>query len=268
MDKFVTDQAEGLRRLLARVGPRVIAVAGGRGAGRTTTVANLAAALIAVGQDVRVIDESQGDAGRASATQIDELRHSTADVVLIDAQLDEDGALSPLALCAHDVLVVTRIDAHAITVAYACVKRLHFAHAIGQFRVLANHVHSAADARAVLDNLASVAGHYLAVALTSAGSVAADPHMSRALALSRPIVDAFPSTVAARDFRRVAAELQHWPMRPSLATLVNPALAKAGQATSEGTREGTSEPSIAEAEPAAAGWQPGLAAQPRTLHHA
>jgi flagellar biosynthesis protein FlhG len=40
--------------------------------------------------------------------------------------------------------------------------------------------------------------------------------MPRALQLSRCIVEAFPSTAAARDFRHVAAELPHWPMRPAL----------------------------------------------------
>lgn len=275
MDKFVIDQAEGLRRLLAREGSRVIAVTGGPGSpGRTTVVINLAAALQAQGKDVLVIDECLGPrsvsaqlggvrgAGNLAAVLRGELaldeavgRHALgfgvlaaprehrahytaaqlggqlsaqfnaqlgkvlagpADFVLIDAQLDADGALSPLALHAHDVLIVMRVAAQAITNAYACMKRLHFAHAIGQFRVLANQVASATDAQAALENLVGVASHYLAVSLASAGSVAADPHMPRALQLARCIVDAFPSTAAARDFRHVAAELPHWPMRPAL----------------------------------------------------
>ncbi|MFX1673645.1 MinD/ParA family protein [Paraburkholderia sp. A2WS-5] len=281
MDKFVIDQAEGLRRLLAREGSRVIAVTGGHGApGRTTVVINLAAALIALGKDVLVIDECLGprsvsaqlgggmrgvsNEARGNAAslagnfapnfaavmrgeialdqavarhalgfgvlaapreqcvgaQLDaplsKLLAGPADFVLIDARLDAEGALSPLALHAHDVLIVMRVTAQAITDAYACMKRLHFAHAIGQFRVLANHVASAADAQAALENLAGVASRYLAVSLERAGSVAADPHMPRALQLSRCIVDAFPSTAAARDFRHVAAELPHWPLRPAL----------------------------------------------------
>lgn len=268
MDKFVIDQAEGLRRLLAREGSRVIAVTGGHGApGRTTVVINLAAALTAQGKDVLVIDECLGPrsvsaqlgaggearsfvrnfaavmrgemaldqaverhalgfgvlaapreqcAGARLDAPLSKLLAGPADFVLIDAQLDADGALSPLALHAHDVLIVMRVAAQAITDAYACMKRLHFAHAIGQFRVLANHVASPADAQAVLENLAEVASRYLAVSLERVGSVAADPHMPRALQLSRCIVDAFPSTAAARDFRHVAAELPHWPLRPAL----------------------------------------------------
>lgn len=238
MDKFVIDQAEGLRRLLAREGSRVIAVTGGPGApGRTTAVINLAAALTGHGKDVLVIDECLGPrsvsallggirgagnfaavmrgemgldeaAGRHAlgfrvlavsrehrsqytSAQLNKVLTGPADIVLIDAQLDADGALSPLAMHAHDVLIVMRVAAQAITDAYACMKRLHFAHAIGQFRVLANHVASATDAHAAFDNLAGVASRYLTVSLENAGCVAADPHMPRAVQLSRCIVDAF-----------------------------------------------------------------------------
>jgi len=323
LDKFVTDQAEGLRRLLARGGPRVIAVTGAALApGRTTTVVNLAAALTALGHQVLVIDECGGErAVAALAGPLDEApdaapddpkahgterpgrfdaappagaitRHAPgfgvlsapphggeharralqghADIVLIDARLDEHGALSPLALNAHDVLLVTRTDPQAITVTYACIKRLHFAHAISQFRVLANHVQHDADARVVLDNLVGVASRYLAVALARAGSIAADPHMPRAVALARAIVDAFPSTAAARDYRRLAAELPHWPLRPALASRGAPLPAGGDGDPFDGRPLAalTAGADAAQAVPAAAGWQAGPLAPRRATHHA
>ncbi|WGS49778.1 AAA family ATPase [Paraburkholderia sp. D15] len=265
MDKLISDQAEGLRRLLARSGSRVIAVTGGStGAGCTTTVVNLAAALAQQGKDVLVIDECLGElsvctmlgglrgAGNFAAVmrgemtlddaaarhalgfsvlaasrlnreghspaQLGVVLHGSADVVLIDAQLDQQGHLSPLAKQAHDVLIVTRMVAQAITEAYACMKRLHYAHALAQFRVLVNHVQSVSDAHTAFANLAGVAGRYLTVALEDAGCIAADTRMARALELSRCVVDAFPSTPAARDFRHLAAELQYWPMRPAMSS--------------------------------------------------
>jgi len=265
LDKLVSDQAEGLRRLLARSGSRVIAVTGGSlGAGCTATVMNLAVALAQQGKDVLVIDECVGDksvsamlgsvrgagnfaavmrgemtldeaalrhalgfsvlaASRAhregySAAQFSVVLRGSADIVLIDAQLDQQGHLSALAMQAHDVMIVTRMAAQAITDAYACMKRLHYAHAIAQFRVLVNHVQSVEDARTAFANLAGVAGRYLAVALEDAGCIAADPRMARAEELSRCVVDAFPSTPAARDFRHLAAELQYWPMRPAMSS--------------------------------------------------
>jgi flagellar biosynthesis protein FlhG len=272
LDKFVIDQAEGLRRLLAREGSRVVAVTGGAGSpGRTTTVVNLAAALTAQGKDVLVIDEclgprsvcslvggvrgagsfaavmrgertleeavgrhvlgfgvlaaSRDNRAQYTGAQLQKVISGPADIVLIDAQLDAEGALSPLAMHAHDVLIVMRIGAQAITDAYACMKRLHFAHAIAQFRVLANHVANTPDAQAAIENLAGVAGRYLSVSLESAGYVAADSHMAQAVKLARCIVDAFPSAASARDFRLVAAELPHWPMRPAVSAC-SPATAR------------------------------------------
>ncbi len=263
LDKHVTDQAEGLRRLLSRSGSRVVAVTGGpTGVGCTSTVVNLAAALAGLGKDVLVIDEClgvnsvsamvggvhgagslrallEGEIGIQEAAPRHELGFSVlaasrencagysaaklrvmlsgpADVVLIDARIDRKGALSLLGAQAHDVMIVTRVAAQAITEAYACMKRLHYEHAIGQFRVLVNHVSSLADAHTTFENLAEVAGRYLTVSIAHAGCVASDPLMEHSLELGRCVVDAFPSAPAARDYRHVAAEMLYWPMRPAL----------------------------------------------------
>jgi flagellar biosynthesis protein FlhG len=107
-----------------------------------------------------------------------------------------------------------RVDAQSITSAYACVKRLHYAHAIQQFRVLINGAATAGDAQSVFQNLSEVASRYLAVSLAPAGAVALDARVGSAQKLQRSVVDAFPGAAAAVDFRRVAAELLHWPWRP------------------------------------------------------
>ena len=261
--KQVTDQAEGLRRLLSKSGSRVVAITGGPvGVGCTSTVVNLAAALAALGKDVLVIDERLGrnsvsamlggvqgagslralmdgdvafeqacarhelgfsvlaasreNCAGYSAGQLSRLLSGPADVVLVDARLDRQGALSPISAQAHDVLIVTRVAASAITEAYACMKRLHFEHAIAQFRVLVNHVSSLADAHTTFENLAEVAARYLTVSIEDAGCVMADPLMERSLELGRCVVDAFPSAPSARDFRHVSAEMLYWPMRPAV----------------------------------------------------
>jgi len=55
----ITDQAEGLRRLLVRACTRVVTVAAARsGMGATSLVVNLAATLAKTGKDVLVLDES------------------------------------------------------------------------------------------------------------------------------------------------------------------------------------------------------------------
>ncbi|MHB1188049.1 MinD/ParA family ATP-binding protein [Thiobacillus sp.] len=64
MDKFVGDQAAGLRRLLGQTGFQVITVMSGQqGAGKTAATANLAVALARSGRDVLIIDQDQHGRG-------------------------------------------------------------------------------------------------------------------------------------------------------------------------------------------------------------
>lgn len=211
MKTAVTDQADGLRRLMANSPGRLLAFVGGApGVGVSSVTMNLAAALGRLGQDVRVIDE-RGDAPAGHARRRGQL-------VLVDARLDEEGRLSPLAAQADDVVVLLRPEVQAITAAYACIKRLHQAHALRRMRVLVNHAVNAGDAGRILANLASVARGYLALALEPAGSIRGDVQLAQARWLNMSVVEAFPGSPAALDVDRLAADLLRWPVPAEPAT--------------------------------------------------
>ena len=151
MDKIVTDQAEGLRRLLARRPLRVVAVLGAHhGAGASTAAVNLCAGSCFHGKRAVVIDEhatsesihprladlvngrvlldsnffspddnrhaailaasADSVVGMSGAEQLAVLDGS-ADIAYVDARLDEHGLFSPLALLAHDIVIVMDADA-------------------------------------------------------------------------------------------------------------------------------------------------------------
>jgi flagellar biosynthesis protein FlhG len=81
LDKFATDQAEGLRRLLGQGGLQVITVMSGqRHAGKTAAVANLAVALTRSGRDVLVLDQDAHGRGVSSALGL-RPEHDLADVI-------------------------------------------------------------------------------------------------------------------------------------------------------------------------------------------
>lgn len=68
MAKPLMDQAEGLRRLVGAGSTQIIPVmSGGRGAGKTVAVANIASALAGMGRDVLVIDDGSGANGACSS---------------------------------------------------------------------------------------------------------------------------------------------------------------------------------------------------------
>ena len=68
LDKFVSDQAAGLRRLLGQTGFQVITVMSGQqGAGKTAATANLAVALARSGRDVLIVDQDRHGRGACAA---------------------------------------------------------------------------------------------------------------------------------------------------------------------------------------------------------
>ncbi|MFC5476050.1 MinD/ParA family ATP-binding protein [Paraherbaspirillum soli] len=257
MSKVVSDQADGLRRLMAQhagANPvRVFALVGSTPAvGATSVALNLAAALAQQGQDVLLLEEKSGPqsasavwqintggswsdvaaqrlplqaaAGRAacgvwvlpaagSADQTDVRSVFQGQIVLIDASLDRNGALSPLAAQADEVIVVLRPQAASITAGYACIKQLHYAHALQQLRIMLNLATDANEAQRVLNNLVGTGSRYLALALEPAGCVVDDPRLAHAQRLGLSVVEAFQTSPAAIDFRRIAADLLQWPWR-------------------------------------------------------
>ena len=208
MRKVVGDQADGLRRLMSSSPGRVVALVGCEPAVCIADVAsNLRAALVLQGREVHLLDEHQ---------EVNQARcRSHEHLTLINAVLNGDGALSAAAAKADDVLVVLQANAASIMQAYACIKRLHYAHALQRVRVMVNQTADAVAAKRVLANLADTGSRYLAVALEPAGWVRADPLVLQAQRLNLTVVEAFQSSPAASDFRKLAADLLHWPHKPS-----------------------------------------------------
>ncbi|ODU89522.1 MAG: flagellar biosynthesis protein FlhG [Thiobacillus sp. 65-69] len=90
MDKFVSDQAAGLRRLLGQgSGLQVITVMSGRkGAGKTAATANLAAALARSGRDVLIVDQDRYGHGATGALGLVPM-HDVSDVLAGRCTLDK-----------------------------------------------------------------------------------------------------------------------------------------------------------------------------------
>jgi flagellar biosynthesis protein FlhG len=217
---IVTDQADGLRRLMAGNPGRLVVVLGNDPADVASVAQNLSAALALHGQDVLLLNERKG---RQAAPEQRQGR-----LVLLHAVLDGEGALSPLAAQADHVVVVLRANASAIKASYVCIKKLHHAHAVQCVRVLVNGVADEVEAQRILANLAQTGSRYLGLALEPAGWVRADPLLAQAQRLDLAVVEAFKSSPAAGDFRQIAADLLRWPLplvpgRPPSQTASSPA---------------------------------------------
>ena len=148
--------------------------------------------------------------------QIDPRALCPGGVVLIVARIDGEGRLSPLARLADELLLVLQPNAASITSAYAGIKRLHYAHGLQQLRFLVEGVAGAEEAQRITTNLSSTGSRYLAVSLQAAGWVRTDGHRAHARRLRQTVVEAFPASPAAVDFRRVAVDMGAWPWRTAV----------------------------------------------------
>jgi len=230
--------ALGLAHALARQGERVLLIEeDGQGRAVALSGAQPRATLADVLAGRVPLDAALGDlpadaaavlpAGRIGA---DDARRADAlaDVrtVLVDTQPAADGALSPFAQTAHNLLVVMRAERLSLPATYASIKRLHHLYACRRFQLLVNLAATEAEVGTLTHNLSQTCSDYLGVQLNLAGYLPADPLVARSARLGRGVVDAFPAAPATAALRRTAAGIGAWPL-PTPASHASP-VAEAG----------------------------------------
>ncbi len=128
-------------------------------------------------------------------------------VIVVDAAVDASGQLSPLARLADDLIVVMQPSAASITATYAGLKRLQFTHALQTFQFIVNEAADARLAQLVIANVMTTSRRHLAVALRPLGWISHDILVREASRLQRAVCEAYASSTAALDVRRVARAL-------------------------------------------------------------
>lgn len=124
-------------------------------------------------------------------------------VVVVDGELADDDSFPVPAMGSSEIVVQVSTSAASIKSAYSLIKRLNTQLGRRPFSLLVTGA-TEAEAKVVFDNMAQAASRYLAVQLTSMGSVPADEHLKRAAHLGRSVIDAYPLAGASVAFRRLA----------------------------------------------------------------
>jgi flagellar biosynthesis protein FlhG len=134
------------------------------------------------------------------------VKQSAGSIVMLDGEFADDGSFPVPIMASSEIVVQVSTSAASITNAYALVKRLSQQLGRRPFGILVTGA-TEAEAKVVYDNMSSAATRYLAVTLSSMGSVPADEYLHRAARLGRAVVDAFPLAGASVAFRRLAGRL-------------------------------------------------------------
>ena len=140
---------------------------------------------------------------RRLAKAFDVLVKKQGGIVIVDGELNRDGGFAVPLLADSEIVIQVSTIATSITNAYGLIKRLAQEFGRRPFGILVTGA-SEAEAKVVYDNMSAAASRYLAVTLSSMGSVPADEYLQRAARLGRSVVDAFPMAGASVAFRQLA----------------------------------------------------------------
>jgi flagellar biosynthesis protein FlhG len=83
---------------------------------------------------------------------------------------------------------------------------------VRQFRVLTNLSRDPDQGQTVFRRLQRVTDRYLEVALDHIGDVPEDFSLQKSVQSQRPVLEAFPSSPAARAFKTLARVVNQWPL--------------------------------------------------------
>jgi flagellar biosynthesis protein FlhG len=136
------------------------------------------------------------------------------DTLLVDTAAGIAHGVMQFSQAAQHVLVVLRDEPASLTDAYALVKVLSRNHNVNRFRVLANMSPSPGAGEELFRRFERVTGRFLDVVLEYAGEIPDDECLRLAIRGQRPVMEAYPSSPAARAFKKLAARADTWPVPP------------------------------------------------------
>jgi flagellar biosynthesis protein FlhG len=116
------------------------------------------------------------------------------------------------------VVLVVCDEPASLTDAYALIKVLSRDFGVRRFRMVANMVRNAGEAKQLHAKLARVSDRFLDVVIDFAGMVPHDEYLRRAIRRQTAVVDAWPSSRSAMAFKQLAGAVDTWgePVSPSL----------------------------------------------------
>ena len=140
--------------------------------------------------------------------------HLTAgiDVLVVDTAAGIADSVRQFCQAAQQVLVVLRDEPASLTDAYALIKLLNRNHGVRRFRILANMSPAPGAGEGLFRKLERVTNRFLDVVLEYAGEIPEDSFVRSAIREQRAVVNAYPSSPAARAFVRLARKAEKWPL--------------------------------------------------------
>jgi flagellar biosynthesis protein FlhG len=132
------------------------------------------------------------------------------DVLLVDTAAGLSDGVITFSEAAQRVVVVVCDEPASLTDAYGLIKVLSRRQSSCRFEVVANMVESAAQGRELYEKLMRVCHGFLGITPAYFGYLPNDDYVRQAIRRQSTVVEAFPSSPAARAFQRLARVVDGW----------------------------------------------------------
>jgi flagellar biosynthesis protein FlhG len=116
------------------------------------------------------------------------------------------------ARAANDVVVVVCDEPASLTDAYALIKVLNQEHSVDRFQIICNRATGATAGQRAFEKLIRVSEQFLDVSLHFLGQVPEDSCLRKSVQKRAAVLQAFPSSKAARAYRAIAERIEQLPL--------------------------------------------------------
>ena len=130
-----------------------------------------------------------------------------ADVILIDTGAGIGRNVLDFILAADEVILVTTPEPTAMTDAYAVMKAYSMYAAKPNMRIVVNRVYDEAESLEVAEKLRKTAERFLHMEIGSLGAIYEDRTMIQAVRQQKPILQAYPDSLAAKCIKAIARSI-------------------------------------------------------------
>ncbi|HBN07500.1 MAG TPA: hypothetical protein DD435_02260 [Cyanobacteria bacterium UBA8530] len=186
----------------------------------------LAEILLPIGEYLEIVPGGSGIGELADLDQ-DSLAHlvrqlssleQRADFILVDTGAGISNVVLNFVLAAQEVLVVTTPEPTSVTDAYAIIKAIDRRSPETIVRLVVNMADSEGIARDVAQKLIMIVERFLKIKVEYLGFIERDGNVSRSILQQRPLLDAYPYSVASRRINLLAGFLLEEEANPPPAT--------------------------------------------------
>lgn len=133
------------------------------------------------------------------------------DYMIIDTAAGISDTVLSFTRSSQELIVIVCDEPTSLTDAYALIKVMNKRFEWTRFHILANMVRNEREGRDLFNKLLKVSEQFLEVQLDYLGAIPFDEHIHRAVKMQKPLLIAYPNSLAALALRQLVDEVSDWP---------------------------------------------------------